>query len=321
MRTLVTGATGFSGSHLLRFLETKTDKVLGLDLREPEHQEATQKTDLVIGDLENLEHIKKICQDFSPELVFHLAALTTGASNFEVYRKTQQVNFLGTLNLLEALRCTAPNAKVLLIGSSAEYGVSQSKDNKAVDEKSYLYPLSAYGLSKLSQEILGHQYFRHFALPVFIVRPFNLIGAGQRVDFVCSSFAFQVAEMEEGLREPILELGNLHSKRDFIDVQDAVSAYWQVALKGEPSEAYNVCSGKLHSIAEVVEILSGLSRISFQVKVKDQRKRDVEVKALRGNNEKLASLGWSPKVLFQESLKGLLEYWRGKLKNKDKASE
>jgi GDP-4-dehydro-6-deoxy-D-mannose reductase len=315
MRALVTGITGFSGSHLLRRLEKRGDSVVGLVRGKHAIEKKNNNTVLVTGDLERIDDIEKVCRDYCPEVVFHLAGLVGGPSNYESYLATQRTNFLCTLNLLEAAHRTAPQARVLLVGSSAAYRAGEKSEDELIDENHIMYPVNAYGLSKLSQELLGYQYYRHFDLPVLIVRPFNLFGAGQTVKFVCSTIICQVAEIEAGLRNPVLDIGNLDSRRDFIDVQDAVDAYLLVATKSEPGEAYNACSGELHSIAEVVDIMKKLSRVPFEVKVKESRKVKVEVKALRGDNQKLKSLGWKPKISFQESITGMLEYWRNQVRS------
>ncbi len=319
MRVLVTGIAGFTGLYLWRLLKEKKHEVVGL-IQYPDHQSMFPEEGgpiLVNGDLERIEDVQKICQEFSPELVFHLAGQTVGESNFKVYQETQRVNFLGTLNLLEAIRLNAPQAKVLLVGSSAEYRASQKSEDELICEDHYLYPVSAYGLSKLGQEILGYQYYRHFDLPVLTVRPFNLLGAGQNENFVCSSIAKQIAEMEMGLRQPVLEVGDLSPRRDFINVRDAVVTYWLAATRGKPGEAYNVCSGELHSIEEVVDVFKNLSQVRFHVQAKDDRKKKVQVKALRGDNRKLKALGWKPQIAFRESLAEILEYWREQLQSGD----
>ncbi|MGA2585567.1 MAG: GDP-mannose 4,6-dehydratase [Candidatus Aminicenantales bacterium] len=304
-RVLVTGAAGFVGHHLARHLQEQGLIVHGLD-----RPGVPPPSDLRITwhacDIIHAAQVAEVVGQVQPDYVFHLAALTKSKSLTDLLA----VNVLGTQNVLDALVAARPEARVLVAGSSAEYGLVRP-DELPIREDHPLRPLSPYGVSKVAQSLLAAQYVYRHNLAVVRTRTFNLTGPGEPDALVCSAFARQIAEIERGLRPPVLKVGNLESARDFVDVRDAVRAYWLVAKHGEPGEVYNVCSGKASPIRGVLEALFELTPMKVEVLEEAQRRTAWDVPIQYGDVTKLRDVTrWSQAVSLQESLRDLMDLWR-----------
>jgi GDP-4-dehydro-6-deoxy-D-mannose reductase len=250
--------------------------------------------------------VAAVVDQLRPDYVFHLAALIRSESLTDLFT----VNVLGTQNVLDALVVARPEARVLVAGSSAEYGLVQP-DEQPVREDHPLRPLSPYGISKVAQSLLAVQYVYRHNLAIVRTRTFNLTGPGEPDTLVCSSFARQIAEIERGLRPAVLKVGNLESDRDFLDVRDAVRAYWLVAQHGEPGEVYNVCSGVATTIQGVLEALLSFTSANIEVQEESKRHTMWDVPIQYGDVTKLRyATRWSQALSLQESLKDLIDSWR-----------
>jgi GDP-4-dehydro-6-deoxy-D-mannose reductase len=259
-----------------------------------------------IADITDANRIKALVREIRPDSVFHLAGLTYSAQ----LQGLLAVNVIGTQVLLESLAEAELNPFVMVAGSAAEYGRVSSSD-LPIREEAALRPLSPYGLSKTTQDMLAFQYAMRLGLRVVRVRTFNLTGPGEPDTLVCSAFAKQIAEIEAGRREPFIETGNLKTVRDFIDVRDAAVAYALLADKAEGGEAYNVCSGKGTVIGEILSTLIGLSKISVRIKEREERRTPWDVPEQAGDCTKLRkATGWLPRIALEQSLAAMLEYWR-----------
>jgi GDP-4-dehydro-6-deoxy-D-mannose reductase len=229
---------------------------------------------------------------------------------------TFEVNLYGSLNLFQAIKSVSRDIKVLYVGSASEYGEVREAD-LPIDEGVPLRPVDPYSVSKVSADMLAFQYFKSFNIHIIRVRPFNHIGPRQSSDYVVSSFAEQIAEIEKGLKEPVITVGNLEAKRDFTDVRDVVRAYCLALAKGEPGAVYNICSGRAVSIRKALEQLLELSIIGKQaVKIEPdpERMRPSDVPLLLGNDSKLKQrTGWDCTITFEQTLKDLLDYWRERI--------
>jgi len=215
--------------------------------------------------------------------------------------------------VLEGVARIKPDCRVLVVGSSEQYG-KVSPDELPIGEETPFRPLSAYATSKIAQDLLGLQYHLTHGLHVVRARPFNHIGPGQRIGFVAPDFASQIAAIEQGLQPPLIEVGNLAARRDFTDVRDVVRAYVALITQGQPGQVYNIGSGRSHSIQEVLDLLLSLSPFSIEIKQDPKRMRPSEVPEVICDAARIQSdTGWQPEIPFHESLREILDYWRERL--------
>jgi GDP-4-dehydro-6-deoxy-D-mannose reductase len=307
-RVLITGAAGFVGRHLAKYLMEQSLEVHGLDrpdVRQPiEWQGPWYATDVT-----DAKHVTSVLLEAAPDYVFHLAALVKSDSLADLL----VANVVGSQNVLSAVVAVRPGARVLVAGSSAEYGLARPNE-LPIREENPLRPISPYGVSKAAQSLLAAQYAYRYGLHVLRTRTFNLTGPGESDMLVCSAFARQIVEIELGQRPPVLQVGNLESGRDFTDIRDAVRAYWLIAKYGKAGEVYNVCSGAPVLIREVLRIL--ICKATERVEIQEDAKRYVagDVPLQYGDATKLRhATEWSPIFTLQESLQDLIEFWRGQL--------
>ena len=229
-------------------------------------------------------------------------------------RRTLETNILGTHNLLTAAKETGLRPRVLLVGSAQQYG-DVPPDAQPISEEREQKPLTPYAVSKTSQEILGRRSFWAGELPVYLTRSFNHTGPGQTESYVSSSFARQIAEVERGTREPVIRVGNLSARRDLTDVRDVVVAYAAILERGQPGQPYNVCRGEAFAIGDVLDELVRQSRVPLQVVVDPDRYHAVDSPLIVGDPTRLKTdTGWSPQYSLPETLRDLLDDWRGRLR-------
>ncbi len=313
-RVLITGADGFVGRHLASYLLDEVGaEVLGLDLRPPRAPEPWDRCAYAACDIMDREEVFSRLAEFRPDYVFHLAAQSSVRRSWEDPRRTYEIAITGQGNVMDALRAAGGDAAVQVACSSEEYGPVREED-LPISEDQPLRPASPYALSKVMQEY--HAVFCHqaYGMRAVITRAFNMTGPGQAPDFVASDFARQIAEAEAGRREAVIRVGNLEARRDFSDVRDLVGAYWLILSRGRPGEAYNVCSGRDHSIREILDILLSMSRIPIRVETDPQRMRKADIPVLRGDNRKMRELlGWAPPCDMRRTLGDLLDWWRGEI--------
>lgn len=265
-------------------------------------------------DLLDFSGLAKLIEDSRPDVVYHLAALSSPEQSWKSRRQTYETNFLGTLNLIEAVLASAQRPRLMLIGSAAVYGAVPNP-RQPITEAEPLAPRDPYGVSKAAQELLARQCCQAYGLDAVLLRPFNHTGPGQGPGFVCSDFARQIARIEARLDPPVLKAGNLQALRDFTDVRDIVEAYRLAALHGQSGEVYNIGSGRAFGIAEVLERLVGLSRVSISVQIDAERLRPLDVPLVVCDASKLRRItGWQPRRdLLAETLPDLLESWRERI--------
>ncbi|MFH1561224.1 MAG: GDP-mannose 4,6-dehydratase [Patescibacteria group bacterium] len=312
-RALITGITGFAGSHLAELLLKKKIKVYGTcrwRSRTENIEDFKNKLNLIEGDLLDLKSLQKIMMDVKPDYVFHLAAQSFVPASWASPAATLETNVVGSVNLFEAIRSVKIDPLVQIACSSEEYGLVHPNE-VPIKEDNPLRPLSPYAVSKVSLDFLGYQYHQSYGLKIVRTRGFNHTGPRRGEVFVCSAFAKQVAEIEKGKQKPILSVGNLKAIRDFTDVRDMVQAYWLAATKGKPGEVYNICSGKGVEIQTVLDKLLKMSKTKITVKQDPDRMRPSDVPILLGDCSKFKrQTGWKPKIGFDQTLKDVLDYWR-----------
>lgn len=310
-KALITGIAGFVGSHLAERLKGRYEVSGALLGNDPGCVKGVNGLDLVHCDLLEKDAVSELVRKSSPDVVFHLAALSAPSVSFKAPSRTLEVNIFSTLNLFEALAAHAPEARVLNIGSGDEYG---DADELPVTETAELRPLSPYAVSKVTQDLLAYQYWRSRGLNIVRCRPFNHYGPRQSDLFVCSGLARQIAEIEAGLKpEKTLLVGNIEAAKDFLDVSDVVAAYEILIERGVPGSVYNVCSGRATRIREIVEVLVSLSAVPVKVAQDLERFRPADVKAVYGDAARLKALGWAPERGLEEGLKAMLDFWRSRV--------
>lgn len=319
-RALITGIGGFAGSHLAMYLFQHTDlEVWGIDLvegrtgqlRTEMHGTVQNRLTLRIGEiLLDLPKLKALFVEAKPDYVFHLAAQAFVPASWADPWSTLENNIRGQLNVLLAAIALGTSPRVLVVGSADEYGLVKPEE-LPIRESNPLRPNSPYAVSKVSQDMLGYQYFVSHGLPVVRVRPFNHLGPGQSPAFVTSDFAKQIAEAEMGLREPVVCVGNLEARRDFSDVRDIVRGYYLALSKGEPGEVYNLGAERSYAIGEVLNHLVALSKVPLTIEVEPTRLRPSDVPEIIADCTKFrARTGWRAEIPLERSLKDILDYWR-----------
>ncbi len=319
MKALITGVSGFAGSHLAEYLLGNTDwEIHGLyHLDHVTHHIAHLQNVIHLheGDITDERKVKPAISEIKPEFIFHLAAQAAVALSVTDPAKTLQNNILGQLNVLEAAIALEQKPRVLVIGSADEYGLVYPHE-LPVKETNPLRPLSPYAVSKIAQDHLGYQYFLSNRLPVIRLRPFNHIGPRQSDAFVTANFAKQIAEAEAGLRAPVVKVGNLTPRRDFSDVRDMVRGYFLAITQGEPGEVYNLGAERTYSIREVLDNLLAMSPLQFAVEVDPARLRDSDVAVLLSDCSKFRALtGWRAEMPLRDSLAAVLDYWRDRVRS------
>jgi len=318
MRALITGITGFAGSHLAEYIlaEHPGVEVYGLVRwrSRTENIEAVRgRVVLKEGDLKDMVSLRTVLDQVRPDRIFHLAAQSFVPSSWRLPAETFAVNALGQINLFEAALSLKLAPRIQIAGSSEEYG-HVNPDEVPMKETNPLRPLSPYAVSKVAQDLLAYQYFKSYGLPAVRTRGFNHTGPRRGDVFVTSNFAQQIVEIEKGKREPVIRVGNLEAKRDFSDVRDIVRAYWLAAEKGEPGEVYNIGSGRAYAMREVLETLLAKSKVKVRVEVDPERLRPSDVPILLSDSSKFRTLtGWEPRIPFEKTMGDLLDYWRGRV--------
>jgi GDP-4-dehydro-6-deoxy-D-mannose reductase len=317
MKVLITGAAGFIGSHLADFLLER-----GVEDIYVEHWsgETTENIDHLKGkvnfvelDIKKTEGVRKVIAEIKPDVIFHLAAQSFVTVSWKKPKETLETNILGTFNLIDAVIRAGIDPVIVSVCSSAEYGITKREEIPIKEEKDFM-PISPYAVSKIAQDMLSIQYHLSHKLKIIRARFFNITGPRKKYD-ACSDFAKGIVEVEKGLSDS-LKVGNLEGIRDFTNVKDAVRALWTLYEKGKPGEVYNICSGKGIKVGEVVDILKAKSKKEIIVEQDENRMRIIDDPLYIGDNSKMRSLGWEPKVPIEETLSSMLDYWRGKLNGK-----
>ncbi len=314
MRVLITGVTGFVGSHLADFLVAREDSEIFGTHRWRSRMENVEhlrgRLHFVECDLRDAVATRRMWALVRPDRVFHLAAQSYVPTSWAAPTETLVGNITCQLNLFEAARELGLTTRFQIAGSSEEYG--RVKPNEIpIRESNVLRPLSPYAVSKVAQDMLAYQYWMSYRLHTVRTRGFNHTGPRRGEVFVTSNFARQIAEIEKGLREPVVWVGNLDAFRDFTDVRDMVRAYWLALEHGEPGEVYNICSGRAYTIRQVLDILLGLAQVKVEVREDPARLRPSDVQGLIGDCSRFQRIsGWEATIPFEVTVQDLLEYWR-----------
>lgn len=322
MKVLITGITGFAGSHLADYVLAQSPgaEVHGTRRWRSKEDAADHLEGLVTFhecDITDPHNVYHVIERVKPDRIFHLAAQSYVPASWDSPAETLHTNIVGQCNLLEAVKRLRPSGYdpvVQVAGSSEEYGLVDS-DQLPIRETNPLRPLSPYAVSKVAQDYMGYQYWKSFRIRVVRTRAFNHEGPRRGEVFVVSNFAKQIAEIEKGRRKPILLVGNLEAVRDFSDVRDIVRAYWLASERCVPGEVYNICRGRGYAIREVLNLLLELAADrSIVVETDPQRLRPSDVPQLIGDYTKFhEATGWRPEIPFEQTVRDSLDYWRSRV--------
>lgn len=318
MRSLITGITGFVGSHLVDYILANhpEEAIYGLvRWRSPMDNLKhipTGELNLYYGDLTDLSSLIKIWQEIKPDAIFHLAAQSFVPTSFDAPVDTLETNIIGTTNLLEAVRITGIDPVIHICSSSEVYGQVR-EDEVPIKEDCPLRPSSPYAVGKVGEDMIAYQYWLSYGIKTIRTRMFTHTGPRRGKVFVVSAFARQIALIEKEKQEPVVRVGNLESIRTFSDVRDAVRAYWLLVNKCPAGEVYNIGGNQTMKVGEMLDMLLDLSPVKDKVKI------EVDPKLLRPSDVTLQIpdcskfkrvTGWEPEIPFEKTLQDTLDYWR-----------
>jgi GDP-4-dehydro-6-deoxy-D-mannose reductase len=306
---LVTGAEGFIGSHLVKFLHAKGWKVVGgylLDGSVPAVR--SRNLEFTQLDLRNGQRITQVLAKYQPTHIFHLGAQSLPTVSWADPVRTFEANIMGSLYLLEAVRYAKSRCVFVSACSSAEYG-NVPASAIPVSEEQPLRPLHPYGISKLCLDLLAREYFVDYGIAAVNVRLFNTTGPGKTND-APSDFVRQLIRIKKGLQKPVIEVGNLKPRRAFLDVNDTVRGFYLAALKGKHGEAYNLCATKTHEIGHLLRTAIRLSGVKAKVLPVQRLMRPSDEKIIFGRTVKIQKdTGWKPLFTIEHTLQSMLDYW------------
>lgn len=312
-RALITGITGFAGSHLAELLLEGDFDVWGTarPRSKTDHIESIRrKIHLEDADLLDSHSLYTIISKIKPDYIFHLAAQSFVPTSWASPAVTLEINIVGSANLFEAVRQANIDPTIQIACSSEEYGLVYPSEIP-ITEENPLRPLSPYAVSKVALDYLGYQYFASYKMKIIRTRGFNHTGPRRGDTFVTSNFAKQIAMIEKGKQEPIIQVGNLDAQRDWTDVRDMVRGYLLAVEKGESGEVYNICTGKSVVVGDMLAKLISMSKVKVKIVPDPTRMRPSDVPVLRGDNTKFKKqTGWKPQIPFDQTLEDLLNYWR-----------
>jgi GDP-4-dehydro-6-deoxy-D-mannose reductase len=317
LRVLITGVTGFVGSHLAEYCLSLGHEVAGTMRWRSQQENLAEVRDRVTlfeADLRDGTAARHVIATFSPDRIFHLAAQSYVAASWSAPAETLTTNVQCQVHLLEAIRgADLPDARVQIAGSSEEYGEVLDSE-LPIRETNPLRPMSPYAVSKVAQDLMGFQYFKSYGMWIVRTRAFNHEGPRRGEVFVISSFAQQIALAEAGRGAPVLNVGNLDAQRDFSDVRDVVKAYWLALERCEPGDVYNIGSGRAWRIADVADMLIGMAKVPIEIRPDPARMRPSDVLVLQADTTKFReTTGWEPSIPFEQTLWDTLEYWRDRV--------
>ncbi len=314
---LITGVGGFAGSHLAEFLlQQHPQCALHGILRDAEKTENIRsfadRIQLHKCDIVDFQSVFTVLKEVKPDVIFHLAGQAFVPSSFERTAETFSINVIGAINIFEAVKACDITPRILITTSGEIYGDADGLPLHT--EATVPRPVNPYAASKTSIDYIAQTYRSFEGLDIIIARPFNHTGPRQKPSFVCSSLARQIAVNIKQKKEPVLHVGNIKARRDFTDVRDVVRGYWMISqTHDEKHFIFNVCSGNIFSIEEIIHLYEEISGIKFSLDVEPKRLRGYDIQLLAGKADLLREeTGWQSTIPFRQTLADLLAYWMEK---------
>ena len=304
-RVLIFGAGGFVGSYLCKEFLNNGYKVSGTD--KGEGSALPSEVDFYKTDLMQADEVKKLIGQIQPDIIVNLAAISSVGASWNMPQTTMAINVIGALNIMEAARKSEQKPRILFVGSSEEYVISENP----LDENTQLNANNPYGISKVTQEQLAKLYREQYGLKIYCVRPFNHTGIGQRDTFVLPSFCKQVAEIDKSGKDGKIQVGNLKVKRDFSHVKDVVRAYRMIVESDNCNQIYNVGSGNAYSLEDMLTYIIGLSDQNIEIEVAQNRIRPTDQPVICCDRSLIGKeLGWEPQYNVYDALREMYESYR-----------
>lgn len=304
-RVLIFGAGGFVGSYLCKEFLNNGYKVSGTD--KGEGSALPSEVDFYKTDLMQADEVEKLIGQIQPDIIVNLAAISSVGASWNMPQATMAINVIGALNIMEAARKSEQKPRILFVGSSEEYVIS---DNP-LDENTQLNANNPYGISKVTQEQFAKLYREQYGLKIYCVRPFNHTGIGQRDSFVLPSFCKQVAEIDKSGKDGKIQVGNLKVKRDFSHVKDVVRAYRMIVESDNCNQTYNVGSGNAYSLDDMLTYIIGLSDQNIEIEVDQNRIRPTDQPVICCDRSLIGKeLGWKPQYDVYDALKEMFDYYK-----------
>ena len=303
-RVLIFGAGGFVGSYLCKEFLNNGYKVSGTD--KGEGSALPSEVDFYRTDLMQANEVEKLIGQIQPDIIVNLAAISSVGASWNMPQTTMAINVIGALNIMEAARKSEQKPRILFVGSSEEYVISENP----LDENTQLNANNPYGISKVTQEQFAKLYREQYGLKIYCVRPFNHTGIGQRDTFVLPSFCKQVAEIDKSGKDGKIQVGNLKVKRDFSHVKDVVRAYRMIVESDNCNQIYNVGSGNAYSLEDMLTYIIGLSNQHIEIEVDQNRIRPTDQPVICCDRSLIGKeLGWEPQYNVYDALKEMYEYY------------
>ena len=304
-RVLIFGAGGFVGSYLCKEFLNNGYKVSGTD--KGEGSALPSEVDFYKTDLMQADEVKKLIGQIQPDIIVNLAAISSVGASWNMPQTTMAINVIGALNIMDAARKSEQKPRILFVGSSEEYVISENP----LDENTQLNANNPYGISKVTQEQLAKLYREQYGLKIYCVRPFNHTGIGQRDTFVLPSFCKQVAEIDKSGKDGKIQVGNLKVKRDFSHVKDVVRAYRMIVESDNCNQIYNVGSGNAYSLEDMLTYIIGLSDQNIEIEVDQNRIRPTDQPVICCDRSLIGKeLGWEPQYNVYDALREMYESYR-----------
>lgn len=304
-RVLIFGAGGFVGSYLCKEFLNNGYKVSGTD--KGEGSALPSEVDFYKTDLMQADEVEKLIGQIQPDIIVNLAAISSVGASWNMPQTTMAINVIGALNIMEAARKSEQKPRILFVGSSEEYVISENP----LDENTQLNANNPYGISKVTQEQLAKLYREQYGLKIYCVRPFNHTGIGQRDTFVLPSFCKQVAEIDKSGKDGKIQVGNLKVKRDFSHVKDVVRAYRMIVESDNCNQIYNVGSGNAYSLEDMLTYIIGLSDQNIEIEVDQNRIRPTDQPVICCDRSLIGKeLGWEPQYNVYDALREMYESYR-----------
>jgi GDP-4-dehydro-6-deoxy-D-mannose reductase len=313
MRILITGITGFVGGHLVEALAPRGDQLFGLCRRATWPAAVAHLAglaELLPGELADGSRVEAVLQHSRPDWVIHLAGYANPGRSYREQEQCWHDNLTATRSLYDAISRTPFRPRILYVSTGLIYGEPDEPDG-ACDERTTLKPATPYATSKAAADLLSYQYTRNPGLDIIRVRLFNQIGPRQSSEYAVANFARQIAAAEQGKQPPVIETGDLSSRRDITDVRDMVAAFPLLLEWGAQGEVYNAGRGETYQMKELLDMLLGLSKVKMSVRQNHEPGRKADTAVTRADPRKLRqTTGWVPRIPLQQTLADILTYWR-----------